>query len=327
MRFDKIEQYLQEVLGLSSKVKPWVEAANLPYFLQDAFEFAAIELLGMTRVLMSSRDQEFGASKIRKHLDTLLASTGICGIYVAAAMTSSERKRLIGQQVPFIVPGNQLYLPDLGIDLREYFRQCRQGNVDKGLSPATQALLIRSLTTTPWKAEVSPAELGEGMGYTVMTLSRAVKELEQREIVTVIAGGRARRLHFGGDARTLWRKALPFLRSPVMKRISAFPTTALMDHARLAGESALSSLTMLAEPAQPVYAIDAEHWKRAQEQGMTELPWPEIGSCQWQIWRYSPSIIPEGTSVDPYSLVLSLQEEKDERVQQALSEFEELLPW
>ncbi len=29
----------------------------------------------------------------------------------------------IAQKVPFIVPGNQLYLPDLGLDLREYFRQ------------------------------------------------------------------------------------------------------------------------------------------------------------------------------------------------------------
>jgi hypothetical protein len=30
---------------------------------------------------------------------------------------------LIEQKVSFIVPGNQLYLPDLGLDLREYFRQ------------------------------------------------------------------------------------------------------------------------------------------------------------------------------------------------------------
>jgi hypothetical protein len=31
-------------------------------------------------------------------------------------LASYERKRLIEQNVPFIVPGNQLYLPDLGID-------------------------------------------------------------------------------------------------------------------------------------------------------------------------------------------------------------------
>ena len=38
-------------------------------------------------------------------------------------MASYERKRLIEQKVPSIVPGNQLYLPDLGLDLREYFRR------------------------------------------------------------------------------------------------------------------------------------------------------------------------------------------------------------
>ena len=44
-------------------------------------------------------------------------------VYVTGALASYERKRLIEQKVPFMVPGNQLYLPDLGIDLREYFRQ------------------------------------------------------------------------------------------------------------------------------------------------------------------------------------------------------------
>ena len=159
MRHADIERYLQDVLGLTAIVKPWAGDAALPYFLHDAYEFASIELIGAPYVLMLERDKATSASKVRKHLDTLAQASGAVGIYVAAALSSYERKRLVGQRVPFIVPGNQLYLPDLGIDLREYFRQCRE-TAYKSLSPATQALLISALLK-PWKAEVHPAELGE----------------------------------------------------------------------------------------------------------------------------------------------------------------------
>lgn len=73
-------------------------------------------------------------------------------IYVTDALASYERKRLIEQKVPFIVPGNQLYLPELGIDLREYFRQ-RAGSAESPLSPSAQALLITALLRPQWEPE------------------------------------------------------------------------------------------------------------------------------------------------------------------------------
>ncbi|MCK7468892.1 MAG: hypothetical protein MZU91_12730 [Desulfosudis oleivorans] len=56
-------------------------------------------------------------------LDKLRQLAGMPVVYVTRTLASYERKRLIEQKVPFLVPGNQLYLPDLGIDLREYFRK------------------------------------------------------------------------------------------------------------------------------------------------------------------------------------------------------------
>lgn len=325
MRHEDIERYLQDVLGLTAIVRPWTGGAALPYFLHDAYEFASIELIGAPYVLMLERDKATSASKVRKHLDTLAQASGAVGIYVAAALSSYDRKRLVGQRVPFIVPGNQLYLPDLGIDLREYFRQCRE-TADKNLSPATQALLISALLK-PWKTEVHPAELGERLSYTTMTLSRAVKELEHAGLASVVDVGRERWLRFDDDAQAIWRRALPILRDPVKKSVWAIPDPAMQKQARLAGESALASATLLAEPAHPIYAISAEQWKQAQQRGIRALPSPDPAACLWQIWSYNPDISPLDGSVDPLSLILSLRDERDERVQQALIEFEESLTW
>ena len=320
MRHEIIENYLQDVLGIAVTVKPSARAAALPYFLHDEYEFASIELLRAHYVLMLARDKSASDGKVRKHLDALVEKSGTVGIYAVEILSSYERKRLVEQHIPFIVPGNQLYLPDLGIDLREYFLQ-RRKTADKGLTPATQALLIAALLR-PWKAEVHPAELGEGLGYTTMTLSRAVRELKDAGLAVVVGVRRERWLRFEVDAQATWRKALPLLRDPVKKSVWAIPVAKVREEARLAGESALAQATLLAEPTQPIYALSGEQWKRAQKSGMYALPSLEPGACLWQIWRYDQNINPVAGAVDPLSLMLSLRNESDERVQQALSEFE-----
>lgn len=320
MSHKNIENYLHETLGLAVAVKLWAGKFALPYFLHDAYEFASLELFGVRYVLMLGRDVAASATKVRKDADVLQQACGEVAIFVTPVLSSYERKRLVGQHVPFIVPGNQLYLPDLGIDLREYFRQRRESS-DKSLSPATQALLIGALLK-PWKAEVHPSALADGFGYTSMTLSRAVKELESAGLALVVGVGRERWLRFEDIAQVVWTKALPFLRDPVKQSVWAIPNVTIQQQARLAGESALAQATLLAEPAHPVYAISGELWKRAQALGMQAIHSPEAGACLWQIWRYDPNISPVAGTVDPLSLMLSLRNVRDERVQQALSEFE-----
>ena len=48
---------------------------------------------------------------------------------------------------------------------------------------------------------------------------------------------------------------------------------------------------------------------------------------EWQLWSYSPAIQPKGLAVDPLSLMLSLESVADERIQMALDELREHLPW
>ena len=323
-----VQEYLRDTLGIVPKIRPWAGAGKLPYFLQDAFEIRELKLLDRPILLAIDRQANKPVlANVRAQLDKLRALAGHPVVYVTGALASYERKRLIEQKVPFIVPGNQLYLPDLGIDLREYFRQ-RSQVPDTALSPATQAMLITALLRKRWQADWQPAEVVTELGYTPMTLSRAVKELTTAGIATLHNEGRARRLHMERSAAETWEHAKPLLRNPVKRRIWAHPIPKLKPpHVRLAGLSALARFSMLAEPQWPMYALSPAQWKTATQAGLEMLPEQQPGSCEWQLWHYNPALVPDSATVDPLSLTLSLQHEADERVQLALGELKERFPW
>ena len=321
--------YLQEVLGIQAPgVKPWARVNELPYFLRDAFQFSELELLGQPIVLAIGRaDARQSLSDVRIWLDKVKALAGQPAVYVTDALASYDRRRLIEQKVPFIVPGNQLYLPDLGLDLREYFRQ-RAPVTEAALSPSAQAMLITALLRQSWLSDWQPSKVADALGYTPMTLSRAVKELTAAGLATAYTVGRSRWLRMEHPPAQAWERAKPAMRTPV-KRTVWVAAHGIVAHrpSRTAGLSALARYSMLTEPKWPVYAMTAAAWKAATDAGVRELPEPETGAQEWQLWSYSPALMPDATTVDPLSLTLSLQENADDRIQLALDELKGQLPW
>src|SRR5882762_4554377 len=212
---DAVRKYLHDSLGIDAAIRQWAGVRKLPYFLQDAYELYELKIHDLSVLLaVNQRKKTLRLATVRDQLDKLKSLADRPVVYVTDALASYQRKRLIEQKVPFIVPGNQLYLPDLGIDLREYFRQ-RKDTPEGALSPATQALLITALLRKPWKADWQPAETLAQLGYTAMTLSRGVKELTGADIATICHEGRTRWLHFDGPPAQIWEQAKPLLRSPV----------------------------------------------------------------------------------------------------------------
>ena len=115
-----IRAYLKDTLGIDAPSAPWSGAPSLPYFLVDAFDLKALTMLGRPVLLaIDKRADRPGLATIRVQIDRIREGSGLPVLYATGTLASYERKRLIEQKVPFVVPGNQLYLPDLGVDLGE----------------------------------------------------------------------------------------------------------------------------------------------------------------------------------------------------------------
>lgn len=323
-----VHKYVRETLGLDLDPRPWTRASELPYYLQDALEWYEATILDWPVLLVHSpQEEEVSLSEIRVQVNKARALTGLPVIYAASALASYQRRYLIEQRVPFVVPGNQLYLPDLGIDLREYFRK-QTSSTPKNLSPASQAVLIRMLLTATRSEAWASAELAYDLGYSQMTLSRAVRELEAAGLVGISAEGRVKVIRLSAPPAEIWTRASDLMRTPIKSRVRVrhLPTD-VERNAPIAGISALSRTTMLAEPMTVTRAISTEMWNllRGGEIAMAS-DW-DTSATELEIWRYAPTLGEQRSVVDPLSLTLSLRDDKDERVQLALEELEGQYPW
>ncbi len=319
------ERYIRDTLGIAPVFLTWEKARELPFYLRDHYDYFIAELLGTKCALMVDTDEvERTPAIIGTHVEQVRKQGDVEVIYAREAVTSYNRKRLIEQKVPFIVPGNQMYLPTLGIDLREHFKSLRETRAT--FTPSTQALVLYIL----YHKEIDslrPAQLSQVLGYNKMTIGRSFRELEEAGIGEHKASARHRQLCFAERGKVLWEKVKPYLETPVRKRIYVHPGINI-ENGILAGLSALARYTMLAEPRNPVYAIPYDEWKtRKRRDNLIELPCEEPDSLEIELWNYSPALFCKNEIADRLSLFLSLKDSRDERVQAAVEELMGGLTW
>ena len=322
----KFERYLKETLGLTAKAtEAQAGASNLPFYLQNTFKLYDLHLLDLDCLLATPReDAELTPATVKKYLQQV---QDICGrevVYMQGSISTYNRKRLIEHKVSFVVPGNQLYLPLLGIDFREHFKNVRTKALK--VSPATQAVILyvlnNDITTT-----YTPLCLSRLMYYTPMTITRALDELETVGIGEVEVLGKERVLRFTESKTAIWEKSLTVLRSPVKK---SFWTRHPNDnwHCVKSGLTALAQYSLLAEPREPVFAISQDNWKvLGQRSEAIEFPYAEAGACRMEVWSYDPCLFDRNGTVDPFSLYLTLKDDNDERVAAALKDIMKGMVW
>lgn len=316
-------EHVTDTLGEVSAVTPW-KPAGLPVYLLDRYEFHTARILGKPCLLcLEMTDTSETPATIRKHVYLIAEKFGGDVVYVTDDIKAYNRKRLIEQRVPFVVPRRQIYLPGFGIDLREQFSSVKSG---KGkLGAVAQLLVLREI----FHGDVAARQLGEWaehLEYSAMTISRAVDELVASDIAERHREGRSHFIAFRDKGEALWERARDRMQSPVRKVLWA-EGLASRYQAPLAGESALAQYTLFSAPRVDTVAVfDRDKQTRRQ---IVEVPDDAIAEASLRIerWRYDPRLVKEGPVVDELSLWLSLKGHEDDRVQIAAEKLLEQMQW
>jgi hypothetical protein len=251
-------------------------------------------------------------AEIAKHVAQVQKAFHGTVAYAVPRMSSHQRSRLIQQGIAFAVPGNQLYLPQLATDLRDYYRS-RPSGTDDRLRPIAQVVLFHHILGRNPEL-TTPTRLSDALRYSAMSVGRAFDELAAHGLARVIRKGREKHLTFGQQPGELLDKARPYLSDPVRKT-HYFRWNATVSKLQISGESALAELTTLAPPFMQSFAVGGDRWKaiRAGE-GLPEEIHEDDAAVAVEVWRYDPAILSDTKVVDVLSLYTRFRDHHDERV-------------
>ena len=157
-------------------------------------------------------------------------------------------------------------------------------------------------------------------GYTRISVMKAFDELEYFGLA--MRDRSSHRLVFGGDRKKLFEEARPLLRNPKRRTLFLDAIPGGLSVVR-AGTDALSDVSMLAPGnIREFAALSSEALRR---KDLVEVP-RESASIRLELWHYRPAFV-YGDRIDPLSLVLSLADEQDDRVQGEIEEVLERFQW
>lgn len=313
--------YINKTLSIKVEIKIWNDERDLPLLLKEQYSFNIIHLSDSDCLLFNeNKESRNTPSVISKHCKMLSQYWHEGIIYSKSTLSSIDRTRLIQDKIPFIIPGKQLYLPFLGMDLKEIFPPEKKRT--EKLSPSAQLLILGKLYKKDWIRE-SPSKISGIIGLAKMSIGRAFAELENHNIVSIRTSGKEKKMEFNSHGLDLWNNTVPLLKSPV----TSSNTVPYQENVGLvlAGFSALSRYSMINEASTTTYAV----FNRTKD-FIIQTEWSDLfvdREITVEKWSYDPRILSQEDIADPLSIYLEFKNSDDERIEEALNELLKDIQW
>jgi len=311
--------YLREIFGTTIKTEYGKFYNAFPMYMTERYKFHFIKLPteDTSYVLVKPlRKQDININQIKKQIKQIYNYSESVPVFVFESLRLSQRNVLIRNQIPFIQPDNQIYIPNIMINLSQ--KEIVAKEYAEEFSIAAQVTFIYLLLNDI--KETNAPRLAMEIPYSKITLNRALTELVSRELL--YTEGNATRKMYKAIARyEMWEKGKKHLFNPVEK---VFYANYNLDHRGLfiSGETALTRLgTILNDSVIRFFATTSEKIKNIDENCLVNKY--DIVSDHYLVieqFRYNPGFLSKSNYIDIISLYAQLKDSDDERIQIALEE-------
>lgn len=321
---DVLTDYIKAVTGAPAKLGPLQPAtlSGLPVYLTRRFDIRELHVFGRALVIALTAEDQFDLSQLAKQRETLADKLGRDIVLVLPRIRSHERNRLILKQIPFIVPGRQMYLPMMLVDLREAFSAPAHVKTD-AISWVAQVILLRHLQFSDIE-EQPLSQVALTLGYSAMAISQALDQLVALKLCRRKRLGRTKFIQVEHTPQNLWATIEPLMRSPVKKSYFIQHIDRAVKRPLQAGMTALAAKTDLVGNMIPTLAMSVAEFRKASTAGLlSHSLLEEDAEMTIQAWAYAPRLLSSGPIVDELSLYLTLRDDPDERVQISLDKMVE----
>ncbi|MCK9409852.1 MAG: hypothetical protein M0R68_12045 [Bacteroidetes bacterium] len=319
---DELIKYLKNTVGEDSKLEnvPNDKLDKLPFYLREIFRFQLLRFMNQDLLLAELKKSQMPPMRqLQIHLANLRKIFILPIAFLLKDVSAVLRNKLVGSKVNFIVPGKQLFLPDLMMDLKEQYKT--QDRTIKKLLPSAQVVLFYwILRKNNRMEELTFQQLANELRYTPMAITNAIADLQRFDLCKIV-GSKGKHIRFEGARRELWDRAQPFLINPIRTtlQLNTVPQELSVYRTNI---SALAHYTNIAEGDRLFIAVEKKQF--------AELPkYVDVNhrdnmddEIELELWKYNPGLLTDQIAnsnfVDPLSLYLTLLGENDERVNKEL---------
>lgn len=328
---EKLKDYIQQILGVQLEIKELQneQLNKLPFIFKSNFKFYSTTLSNHELILLElNKEDTLNASQLRKQVVEIQKKLEKRIIIVTDTISALNRKRLIEHKISFIIPGKQMYLTELLIDIQDYEKE-KEFKKSFLLLPSAQLILLyQILHKDDNLSQYTFKELAEKLQYTQMGITKAIENLRRLAIVKV-EGTKEKNIIFEKDLQKLWGDSERLLINPVMKTVyvDEKPKGFLKSNT-----TALEEYTDMNPSALEYFAIEKKQFYELEKNNKLVNLNNENGNFALEVWKYNPELITKGitkkNNVDPLSLYLSLKDRFiDERTDMALDQIIEKYIW
>ena len=285
-------EYLKRVLGIEVLYENKA-LEHLPNFISTRYDSQKVSLSGQKAVFLYPKTELEQVETLKKHLERVKKVADRPVVLVLEQITARQKEYLLREKIAFIVDGKQIYLPFMAAYLQE---RCDAEKSDREeILPSAQMLLLYFIYEGA--KELSTSQAAKDLDLTPTSISRASKQLEEMGTLQSRKIGVQKILFSENSPKELFYKAEKVLLNPV-KRTVYVPCEEVKNELLESGYSALSQ------------------WNDC----MTKDLQDSNSQVAVEMWRYDPRKLSKKKMVDELSLALSLREDADERVEEAVEE-------
>lgn len=304
---------IKDFFGLDIEYEKWETKGQLPLYISLNYSFYLAKIVDQKFMLILPLSDELPTTKALKK--QLAKIQELCQFPVAlqlASVSNYRRKSFIRNQVPFVTD-NQIFLPFLGTFLTNQENNNSATVIEK-FRISTQVLFLYYLYSEA--KEIYLADATKALPYSAMTMSRSVQQLVATKLFEIRKDGVNKIIQAKYDKKELFYRVRDYLVSPVLDSGYIFKNQ-LTEKMRLSGESLLSEYTMLSPSRIQTYAVANQNFNR--ENLHSELIDDSL-QVRLELWHYDPTLFSREKNPDWVSVILSLADKDDPRIEEAVEE-------
>lgn len=301
---------IDHIFGLSIRYEPWDNKSILPLYIVNSYQFYTAYIENIRCIVIKPIEELPTLPSLKKQIQKMRVIDDVPVVLYSKTISFYRRKSLLENHIPFMTD-KQVFLPFIGtllVDEKE-----REKIKDKFVY-STQLLFLAYMYNHEKKVYVS--DLSKSLPFSAMTLSRAVKQLEMTDLFLVYKVGVNKVIESKYSYKELFERIQRYLLTPV-RQVGYMDQSLVTDHMILAGESALSEISMLNSSRIKTYAVYEKDFDKTQL--IDELIDSDV-QVKVEIWAYDPQLFTHTNIADTLSIVLSLKENKDERIEKILED-------